>query len=1124
MYNIFILDSSKKLYYYLNNYFFSNNNYKITILSLDEIDYLNCNDFVFKKYLDDKINKSNLNIIINYEELNDKDQKKTKNIENYYKINSNLPLILANYCKLNNIKFIHLTNDCVYSGTNGKYNEDSLNDSQTNYSLSKTIGEKSDGTIIRVCLLGDEKEPNKNNFLGWLKINKNNEIYIEDNHYLNCITYLEFCKLIEKIIEENLFWNGIRHIFSPKRISKFELGILINDIYKLDLKINKLETDKIDRTLSTKYENIYNISDLELQIKELKEFESNLSNNNNKKISIVMAYYNRKSQTLKTLDGFEKQYAGKYNFEVIIVDDNSNNENKLEKDIKKYNFPINLIVISAEEKGDRINPCIAYNRGFEQTTGEIIIIQNPECYHVGNIISYTISNLKEMDYYSYSCFTANTEEITDRILNSDNIFKLIKNEDFLEENFKYINLNWYNHPTEPGRNVAYHFCSAIYKNKLELIGGFDKRFAQGYCFDDDEFLLSIKYNLKLKISIIDTNECFVLHQYHKRNDSFNCENKKDDDPIKSKWLKNKNLFEKIKYEHEKNDFIYPKLIFLYWDGSPLSYLNYLTVESFNYHNKEWKIIVFTPTIRTTTISWKTNEQKIKYTGKDYFYKLYDVDNLVVLKIDLDKIGFYNDASEVIKSDYFRYYILKKHGGLWSDFDIIYTGSIEEKMNFKENTVIFKCITTINKNLTNEYSYFYYPIGLFLSVPNSIFFEFIVKNSLSNYDKNEYQSIGAVMFGKLFPSDDKIFNIDNKIKILNNEYYLPWAWNELHYFLDYVHIYNSLPDNNIGIHWFNGADKSKLYSCELNNRLNNFTCNCFLDNVISKYFYKYKISIIMAYYNRKTQLIQTLQSILSSSYKNIEIIIVDDNSDLDQKVENFIDYYKKLMDVKLITIHENEKKWINPCVPYNIGIKNSTGDIIVLQNPEVLHVGDCLNYIATNLKQNDWLTFNCYGSPDYHFNDKIKNKNYDELFGIIFNSDKIIGGNSVIRNDVGGWLNHHEYHFVAYHYLAAIFKNDLINKMDYGFNEIFKNGIGSDDDEFIKRLLYNKFNFKISKFEKYNPFCVHLYHDKPKQLLTNNYLDNKSKFIEICKKLNFVPENDICLAPINEIPMSRIKII
>ena len=72
------------------------------------------------------------------------------------------------------------------------------------------------------------------------------------------------------------------------------------------------------------------------------------------KISIVMSYYNRKAQTLKTLEGFENQYAGKYNFEVVIVDDNSNDENSLIQDIKKYSFPINLIVISKEENATTV--------------------------------------------------------------------------------------------------------------------------------------------------------------------------------------------------------------------------------------------------------------------------------------------------------------------------------------------------------------------------------------------------------------------------------------------------------------------------------------------------------------------------------------------------------------------------------------------------------------------------------------------------------------------------------------------------------------------------------------------------------------------------------------------------
>ena len=548
------------------------------------------------------------------------------------------------------------------------------------------------------------------------------------------------------------------------------------------------------------------------------------------KISIVMSYYNRKAQTLKTLDGFENKYAGKYNFEVVIVDDNSDDDNSLILDIKKYSYPINLIVISKEEKGTRVNPCIAYNRGFERAQGDIVLIQNPECYHVGNILGHVHDNLKEQDYYTYSCFSTNSHELTEELLKSENKSQLINDVSFLSRNEK-LSINWYNHPTE--KKSLYHFCSAIYKSKLDLIGGFDKRFARGLCFDDDELLLSIKYNLKLNIKIIDHNICFVIHQFHGLSVSTNCDIQNDDHPIKSKWLINKKLYETLKNNHERVQFKYPKLMFLYWDGSPLSFLNYLTVISFNHYNKEWKIIIFTPTSRTSTDSWETGEQKLKYTKKCYFDKLSNIENVIIQKIDLNKIGFNNEESEVIKSDYFRYYILKKHGGLWSDFDIMYTGSIEDRMNFTVNTVIFKCYDHIG-----EKEYIYYPIGFFLTIADSSFFTYILDNCIKFYDRTSYQSIGAQMFKKLFPTDESIFKIDKSIKLCDNNYYLPWAWNKLDNFL--VKKENTLPPNNIGIHWFNGAQQSKQYAINLENRLEKFQVECYMDEHVLKYLDKNKI--------------------------------------------------------------------------------------------------------------------------------------------------------------------------------------------------------------------------------------------------------------------------------------------
>lgn len=70
--------------------------------------------------------------------------------------------------------------------------------------------------------------------------------------------------------------------------------------------------------------------------------------------------------------------------------------------------------------------------------------------------------------------------------------------------------------------------------------------------------------------------------------------------------------------------------------------------------------------------------------------------------------------------------------------------------------------------------------------------------------------------------------------------------------------------------------------------------------------KKKLSIVMAYFNRKEQLIMTLESLKKSNYLNKEIIIVDDNSREDQRVELFIDKYRKDFDIKVITIKEMKK--------------------------------------------------------------------------------------------------------------------------------------------------------------------------------------------------------------------------
>merc|ERR1711964_878295 len=80
--------------------------------------------------------------------------------------------------------------------------------------------------------------------------------------------------------------------------------------------------------------------------------------------------------------------------EEICVDDCSCPEHRIEDLENRFHF---LKVIRLDNKKTK-SPCIPYNVGFSNARGNLIIIQNAECLHVGDIISSTRSMLSDRVY------------------------------------------------------------------------------------------------------------------------------------------------------------------------------------------------------------------------------------------------------------------------------------------------------------------------------------------------------------------------------------------------------------------------------------------------------------------------------------------------------------------------------------------------------------------------------------------------------------------------------------------------------------------------------------------------------------------------------------------------------
>lgn len=209
-----------------------------------------------------------------------------------------------------------------------------------------------------------------------------------------------------------------------------------------------------------------------------------------------MAYYNRRSQLLKTLDSI--RYYG--DPEIIIVDDAST-ERIDDLDVK-------VIRIEPAQKWWINGGSIQFNIGFAQAKGDIIIMQNPECIHTGDILSFA-SKIKRGEVLSFAAYSL------DYHLDYDQFVPIVLKKLILSEpqRIQVAHHGWYNHSIH--RPEGFHFCNAIRRNDLELIGGFDERFANGIGFDDNDLVRRIKragFNLR----IID--DPFVIHQKHQRTD------------------------------------------------------------------------------------------------------------------------------------------------------------------------------------------------------------------------------------------------------------------------------------------------------------------------------------------------------------------------------------------------------------------------------------------------------------------------------------------------------------------------------------------------------------------------------------------------------------------------------
>ncbi len=198
-----------------------------------------------------------------------------------------------------------------------------------------------------------------------------------------------------------------------------------------------------------------------------------------------------------------------------------------------------------------------------------------------------------------------------------------------------------------------------------------------------------------------------------------------------------------------------------------------------------------------------------------------------------------------------------------------------------------------------------------------------------------------------------------------------------------------------------------------------------------------ISIAMSYINRRRLLIETLKSIIRSAYKDIEVIAVDDASDENERIEDLKEDFPFL---RVIRVEKEEKWYVSGSMPWNRAIANVRGDIVMMQNPECLHVHDVLSYVAKAVNDSNYISISAYSLDE-------------KLTEILPSRDNLLDYFKTLPQqhveDYIGWYNHSKYNDTYYPFCAALTRKNM-DEIG-GFDERYAAGVGFEDNDFVNRI-------------------------------------------------------------------------
>lgn len=182
-------------------------------------------------------------------------QKKV-DVENLFRANTHFPLHLLQMLHPGQ-RLIHASTDCVFSGTRGRYHAQEFKDAESDYGLSKALGEAvaldPRVTCLRVSIVGPEGVSGTatgGGLLGWF-LKQQGPVQGYTNHFWNGITTLEWAKAaLEMMRGTGPFTSGVVQLGVAEHVSKHDLLRMFAEVWEHPIEIQPFAApEPVDRTL-----------------------------------------------------------------------------------------------------------------------------------------------------------------------------------------------------------------------------------------------------------------------------------------------------------------------------------------------------------------------------------------------------------------------------------------------------------------------------------------------------------------------------------------------------------------------------------------------------------------------------------------------------------------------------------------------------------------------------------------------------------------------------------------------------------------------------------------------------------------------------------------------------------